>query len=184
MLPVAAAGDSDPGVFDLCGMAVPRGRPRGFILTGTVLARMMLCRMGLAPAGYLGSGSLRQSLPGDSHRASLGGGELVVSRTLQTPEPGSASHFTDRRRDYSRQGSGSQGSGLLVHLDEFASSVAPARMLRRVEMVSPPPEGPSGEEAGGGVGGGGAAQRRGRGTAMLVLLPRLVLAGGGHGQRN
>lgn len=92
MLPVAAAGDSDPGVFDLCGMAVPRGRPRGFILTGTVLARMMLCRMGLAPAGYLGSGSLRQSLPGDSHRASLGGGELVVSRTLQTPEPGSASH--------------------------------------------------------------------------------------------
>lgn len=152
MLPVAAAGDSDPGVFDLCGMAVPRGRPRGFILTGTVLAQMMLCRMGLAPAGYLGSGSLRQSLPGDSHRASLGGGELVVSRTLQTPEPGSASHFTDRRRDYSRQGSGSQGSGLLVHLDEFASSVAPARMLRRVEMVSPPPEGPSGEEAGGGVG--------------------------------
>lgn len=181
MLPVAAAGDSDPGVFDLCGMAVPRGRPRGFILTGTVLARMMLCRMGLAPAGYLGSGSLRQSLPGDSHRASLGGGELVVSRTLQTPEPGSASHFTDGWRDYSRQGSGSQGSGLLVHLDEFASSVAPAHMLRRVEMVSPPPEGPSGEEAGGGV---GAAQRRGRGTAMLVLLPRLVLAGGGHRQRN
>lgn len=85
-------------------------------------------------------------------QTSLGGGELVVSRTLQTPEPGSASHFTDRRRDYSRQGSGSQGSGLLVHLDEFASSVAPARMLRRVEMVSPPPEGPSGEEAGGGVG--------------------------------
>lgn len=179
------ARDSDPGVFDLCGMAVPRGRPRGFILTGTVLARMMLCRMGLAPAGYLGSGSLRQSLPGDSHRASLGGGELVVSRTLQTPEPGSASHFTDGWRDYSRQGSGSQGSGLLVHLDEFASSVAPARMLRRVEeIVSPPPEGPSGEEAGGGVGAGGAAQRRGRGTAMLVLLPRLVLAGGGHGQRN
>lgn len=107
----------------------------------------MICRMGLAPAGNLGSRSLSQSLPGDSHRASPGDGELMVPRTLQTPEPGSASHFTDGQHDYGRRGPGRLGAS--GPLDEFASSVAPTHRLRRVGTVSPPPEGPSGEEAGG-----------------------------------
>lgn len=115
MLPGAVVGDSDPGIFDLCGVAAPRGWPRGFIFTGTVLGWAMICKMGLAPAGNLGSGSLSQSLPGDSHRASLGDGELVVPRTQQTPEPGSASHFTDGQHDYGQRGSGGQGLGLRVH---------------------------------------------------------------------